>query len=1176
MKTLRTASIRLLALALSFGVSLSTAAATRPVWQIGTVNHSPYDFNIESGGDPLFGARFPKVDPVYIVGKSTPATDWPAYQWASTIAGPDSHLHPYAIEFDLKNAPAGVFVLKLGLISQTATTAVMQVDINGHKGLFYQHPKLSYAGGDRDMVTLPRGGEDTITVDFPAQFLHQGSNRITLTAIDQPMNKADKTRSIVAYDAIELDNDAEGSFAPNAITTEVEPTIYYHRQGTGSGAGSENGLAEEVTVYLRSNAAIDHGQLTLTVGKNQFNQPLIASEFGEQRLDFMVPEFPASTSGSVLVKAGTIVQKNLVLLNPAKKWNLLVVPHIHIDVGYSDYQEKVAEIQSRVLDEAMQMVRDHPDFRFSTDGYWSVRQYMAGRTEERQQQLFQMVKDKKIFVPTMEASLLTGFSSPETLIRSLYPGYAFNQKHGGDADYANLTDVPNASWSYASILASAGLKYFFVGCDNDNGPFLLSSRMNERSPFWWEGPDGSRILTWYSWVYAQLDLMFSNHELSSGHEALPIFLQQYEHPEYKSDAVILYGSQWENTDLDPRQASLAGEWNQLYAYPHMQYSGFSDAMQTIAMSFGDSIPVVRGDSGPYWEDGIASTARAAAIDRASEQRVLAAEEFSTISSLVNPGTRADREELSRLWNNIVLFNEHTWGGDRSVADPKSQEATAQLAVKEAFANAAKAGVDQVLRRGMASLANSIYDPEGTLLVFNPLSWKRSSLVETDLEKGRELIDLTTRQSVPFEVLSTSNSYWHIRYLAHDVPSVGYKAYRMKSAKAAAPVPPPTIGTVMENSYYRVELDPESGSVKSIFDKGLNKELVNPSSPYRFNQYLYVTGGDQFPNSILEYSSQSPKPALVIHKAGSGRLISMVHAPFGTVARLESSGVNTPKIETEIILFDHQKKIEFTNHVQKNLVYTKEGVYFAFPFAMDHPEFRYETQNGFVNPAKDQVAGAGKEWFSVQHWIAADQNGVSAAIIPLDASLVTLGDVMRGAWPREWTPRSGTVFSQVMNNYYFTNYAAAQGGDFTFRYVLTSSSHLEAAELSRAGREEMSPLETDQITYQDKAINSKQPLNAAEGSFLQVDQPDVALITWKQAEDEKGTILRFIELAGKSANVGVETPLLNVKAAWMADALERDQNSLTTSPHGFRFAVKPFQIVTVRVQGASAIESVVVK
>jgi hypothetical protein len=380
----------------------------------------------------------------------------------------------------------------------------------------------------------------------------------------------------------------------------------------------------------------------------------------------------------------------------------------------------------------------------------------------------------------------------------------------------------------------------------------------------------------------------------------------------------------------------------------------------------------------------------------------------------------------------------------------------------------------VLRRSLADLANSIYDPYGTLLVFNPLSWQRSSLVDIDLDKGHEIVDRVTNQPVSYEILSTGESYRHIRFLAQDVPSVGYKAYSLKQVPDGPPTPQPVSANTLENQFYRVVLDAESGAVKSIFDKELNKELVNTSSAYRFDQYLYVTGGDQSPNRLLEYSANWPIPELTIHNAGSGRLVSVTNEPFGMTARLESSGVNTPKIETEVILFNGQKKIEFINHVRKTEVYSKEGIYFAFPLAMDQPQFRYEIQNGFVNPAHDQLPGAGKEWFSVQHWVAADQDGVTAAIIPIDASLITLGDIVRGAWPREFGQRPGTIFSQVMNNYYFTNYAAGQGGDFTFRYVLTSGRNLQPAHLSRLGREEMSPLEVDQITSQDKAVNTPRP------------------------------------------------------------------------------------------------------
>ena len=235
--------------------------------------------------------------------------------------------------------------------------------------------------------------------------------------------------------------------------------------------------------------------------------------------------------------------------------------------------------------------------------------------------------------------------------------------------------------------------------------------------------------------------------------------------------------------------------------------------------------------------------------------------------------------------------------------------------------------------------------------------------------------------------------------------------------------------------------------------------------------------------------------------------------------------------------------------------------------MEHPQFKYEIQNGFVDPSRDQMPGAGKEWFSVQHWVTAEEGGVTAALVPIDASLVCLGDIFRGAWPKEFGQRPGTIFSYVMNNYWDTNYAPGQGGNFTFRYVLTSGNQLQPAGLSRLGWEEMTPAETDQISSQDKALDTPRPLDSAQGSFVQVDQPNVVLVTWKMAEDGEGTILRFLEVGGEAKPVEVQIPHMDVKSAWSSDAMERKRAAIETSAHGFRFAVKPFQIVTVRLEGS---------
>jgi len=322
--------------------------------------------------------------------------------------------------------------------------------------------------------------------------------------------------------------------------------------------------------------------------------------------------------------------------------------------------------------------------------------------------------------------------------------------------------------------------------------------------------------------------------------------------------------------------------------------------------------------------------------------------------------------------------------------------------------------------------------------------------------------------------------------------------------------------------------------------------------------------------LQEFSSATPIPKLGIHAAAGGRLVSVTQEPFGTVARLESSSLNTPQVSTEIMLFDDQKKILFVNHVRKTSAYTKEGVYFSFPLMMDHPKFRYDVQNGFVDPARDQMPGAGKEWFSVQHWVEAQQGGVCVAIVPIDAPLVALGDIVRGTWPHEFGERSGNIFSYIMNNYYFTNWPAAQGGDFTFRYVVSSGRDLTSEYLSQLGRAEMTPLEADEIISNDKAVKVPAPLPSDEASFLEIDQPNVVLAAWKVADDGNGIIMRFLELGGKGSTVNVRLPHIKAESAWSCDLMEQKRDPLPLSSQGFSFPVKPFQIVTVRVKGTPAL------
>jgi alpha-mannosidase len=1164
-RMLKLASLILAGIVLILGIP-RTSLASEIVWRIGAFDGSSYEFNhaaVDCTGD--------RESHTYVVGKSDPARDWFASQPGSSFGKKGYRECPFNIEFELPEEPKGLYTLKAALLHYTSRMPRLQIEINGHRGLYYQHPVLNYAAGDLRGVFLSIYSTASIAADLPTHFLRRGPNKLVLTAIDEPRGqdgsagKVTPSNSRIIYDALELNHNPASAYSPSEVTVDVTPTVFYKSTG--------GHIVEMVDLFVRFGSRFQRGRVTLSTGKKKYVGELRPGhDFGEQLVELEVPEFSASMKGEATLVLDGRTRRFPTQLVPAKKWNLFVVPGEHLDIGYTDYQSKVAEVQSRTVDQAIEMTQQYPDFRFYLDGYWIAEQFLKSRSDEQQKRFLRLVSENKIFVPAQYANLWTGIPTLETLIRSLYPSYNFHVQHGGNFDYANITDVPSYTWSYPSVMAAAGLKYFIAACDNYHGPMLLLGRLHKRSPFWWEGPDGARILMWYSRHYHQIRTLFDMPpQVVAGHDNLPIFLQNYTRPEYKPDAVIVFGTDADSTDLFPQQAGLVAEWSKVYAYPRLVFSGFAEAMENIARQLGDSIPTLRGDGGPYCEDGATADAFYASLERQNEQRALSAEKFSTISSLVNPRLQPDRQALHRLWDNMVLMDEHTWESSRSVSDPESMQSVRQRAVKDSRAVEAMYGLEQILERSMAAIADYIPNGSGTLVVFNSLNWQRSGLVEFDLDKGLELVDLTTKEAVPFEVLSSGHHYRHIRFLATDIPSVGYKCYALRPSKSESQASPTLTETTLESPYYRVVLDPPTGAVKSIFDKQLQKELVNISAPYRFGQYVYVTGADELPNRLIQYRAISPLPNLEPHGAGGGRLISITKVPFGTVARLESSIVNTPRVQTEIVLFDAEKKIQFINHVHKTKVYTKEGVYFAFPFAMSRPRFLYEIQNGFVDPEKDQLPGAGKEWFTVQRWLSVNQDAMTAALVPVDAHMVTLGDIARGTWPTEFGQRNGAVFSYIMNNYTDTNTVGGQGGDFTFRYVVTSDRTLDPGTLSRFGAENMTPLETNEIRAQDKAVIVQHPLDPAEGSFLETNQTNVLLVTWKHAEDGIGTILRFVELSGHAGTASVSSPLLNVERAWKCNAMEKNEQALSVSPHGFNFAVKPFEIVTVRAQGTPALE-----
>ena len=95
------------------------------------------------------------------------------------------------------------------------------------------------------------------------------------------------------------------------------------------------------------------------------------------------------------------------------------------------------------------------------------------------------------------ANMHSGLMAPEESNRLVYQGERFRRKFGISANVAFQNDVPGFTWAFPRILAGSGVKRLITGLNLFiGGGNSLGAGSN---PFYWVGPDGSRVLTYFTY-----------------------------------------------------------------------------------------------------------------------------------------------------------------------------------------------------------------------------------------------------------------------------------------------------------------------------------------------------------------------------------------------------------------------------------------------------------------------------------------------------------------------------------------------------------------------------------------------------------------------------------------------------------------------------------------------------
>src|SRR2546427_735991 len=628
------------------------------------------------------------------------------------------------------------------------------------------------------------------------------------------------------------------------------------------------------------------------------------------------------------------------------------------------------------------------------------------------------------------------------------------------------------------ILAASGVRYLSSGANPERAlPLLPAPQAQEPhlaggpwttypQLFWWEAPDGSRVLHWRNYHYGDgLRFGFDQsademaRRLSEWLLTNPVFLS----PDWPYDVALLYGAQWDNARMDERLVANGEEFNRRYAFPRLVSARAEDFFGELERRWGARIPVRRGDTGLYWEDGAASTAAALAQFRTAQLAARAA-------------------DLLALWDERL--------------EPHDDEAAARV---RQWASE---------RRGMWHAL--LVFPDGAARVL-------------------------FREVSPLGYLTLTEADGVARPTVDDAPATD----------AAA-------GGVS------VALDPATGAMRSLTGPD-GKERVRTSAWAGLNQLVYARGGDRtalwtdWDRRTLSVPGDLTLAQAELVAARRERLpgIGVRLVPQRRLAGL-------PAVTATVPLYDDLPWVDIQNRLTKAATLAQEGLYVAFPFAFTRPTVELEVPLGRMTVEKDQQPGSGRDWYCHAHWVWLHEGVEGMLWSGPDTPLVTLNDVFRGAWRRQIDP-DGTLLAYAMNNYWHTNYAARQGGDFTQRFRLSLLAPGDPAEPVRRGWSACDPL------YVSGPFTNagRGPLIGRDSALFLADKGTL-VVSAKPAEDGEGVIVKLLDVVGAARQVGIWPAAYGFQQARRVDLVERNGDAIPLgSDHRAAVGLKAWGVAAVR-------------
>jgi hypothetical protein len=860
---------------------------------------------------------------------------------------------------------------------------------------------------------------------------------------------------------------------------------------------------------------------------------------------------------------------------------VVVVFKTHFDIGYTDMASNVvARYRTSMIDQALGVVDQNrelpPDRQFVwTLPGWPLHQILAdwpGQSPNRRRRVLDAFRQGRFVVHALPFTTHTELLEAEDLVR----GLGFATRLSRDAGLAlprdaKMTDVPCHSWILPTLLRHAGVDFLHLGCN--------AASRSPRVPalFWWEGPDGSRLLTMYT-------------AESYGTDLVPP--AGWPHKTWL--ALTHTGDNHGPPTPDEVRKLMTRAAEQLPGVKIKigRLSDFADAL----LAEHPTLPVVRGDMPDTWIHGPMCDPAGAALARTTRPDLVAAEALNTLLPVWGIPTASAAPVLAEAFEQSLLYGEHTWGGAlwwvsqysgaqrlpygkqwREIrASGKYERIESSWAEHTAYIERAHRLAEPLIDGPLQSIARAARVDGPRLVVFNPLPWRRDGEVilpdDAPVSGWAEAADGSGMAPV---------ANWaggRRAFVARHLPPMGYRAYRLVPFSGITNLLP---ALALQSAFFEATVDPARGTVRSLVDRRSGRQLIDTNAPHGFGQFLYERFSSNevqgFVNAYVKISADwatnelgkpnLPPSALTPYQALSPRVWTCQTETLAAGMRATMAASATPElpaVTTRLTLYSElpYADLELTVHEKPADPWPEAG-WLCLPFQVTEPRFRLGRLGSIIDPVQDVVPNANRHLFGIDTGVTiTDHRGRGVGLCSPDLPLVSLDTPGCWKFSSHFLPRRPTVYLNLFNNQWTTNFRLWNQGTWTTRVRIwsVSSDHDLGTALVGPSLEARFPL---RVAF---AAGAGGTLPAMQ-SGLEVSRPGVRITAFGAAGDDKGTVLRLWEYAGQGGHCTVRLP----GSGWPEtvqpiDLRGRPAGEVLLVRNGtFTVPLKPFAPVTVRLR-----------